>query len=326
MFPDEAWPMTVHILDKLLITLAVRLHAFAYCEVQTGWRLKFGAMDAVTIHYVLAGSGTLATESGASVDFRTNSIVIVPARQWQSLGSPNGVLGEAAAEENATLVDDGLLKFTAGDGSRDILVICGTISATYGGALGLFDGLRDPIVEDLSSSNVLRQAFELLLEELAHPTVGTQVLTQSLMKQCLVLVLRQHLVRHGTDSPFFSALQNQRLARVVSAILERPASPHSVESLAALAGMSRSSFAEQFARAYGQSPMDFLRKVRLRLAANLLTTTDLPVKVISASIGYASRSHFSRVFRAAYGLDPKAFRASGGYAEREPEPVEQLSP
>jgi hypothetical protein len=47
-------------------------------------------------------------------------------------------------------------------------------------------------------------------------------------------------------SPLFAALQDQRLARAIIEVLERPASGHSMESLAGVAGMSRSSFAEQF--------------------------------------------------------------------------------
>jgi AraC-like DNA-binding protein len=85
--------------------------------------------------------------------------------------------------------------------------------------------------------------------------------------------------------------------------------------------MSRASFAEHFAQVYEQTPMEFVQKVRLRIAARLLTTTDLPVKVIASSIGYASRSHFSRAFRAAYGADPKTFRVMGDPDEQEPVPV-----
>jgi hypothetical protein len=55
------------------------------------------------------------------------------------------------------------------------------------------------------------------------------------MKQCLILLLRQHLVHYGVDSPFFAALQDRRLARAVAAILERPAAPHTVDGLAHLA-------------------------------------------------------------------------------------------
>jgi len=229
--------MPTDILDRLLITLAVRLHAFAYCEIESGWRLTFRARNAVTIHYVLAGAGILQSEDGASLPFQPNSIVIVPARVSQTLGEARATKGVSAGEDNATLVGDGLIRFTAGDGSRDILIICGTITVTYGGALGLFDHLREPLVENLSSSNILRQNFELLVEELARPTIGTQVLTESLMKQCLVLVLRTHLTRSGVISPFFAALQNQQLAHAITAVMERPAASHSVESLAAVAGM-----------------------------------------------------------------------------------------
>ena len=99
--------MATDILDRILITLAVRLHAFAYCEIQSGWRLTFGAMNAVTIHYVLNGSGTARIANGASVAFRPNQIVIIPARIGQSLGEADAQVGEAAAEANATIVDDG---------------------------------------------------------------------------------------------------------------------------------------------------------------------------------------------------------------------------
>ena len=38
------------ILDRLLVTLAVRLHAFSVCQIQEGWRLSFDAFDSITIH------------------------------------------------------------------------------------------------------------------------------------------------------------------------------------------------------------------------------------------------------------------------------------
>ena len=72
--------------------------------------------------------------------------------------------------------------------------------------------------------------------------------------------------------------------------------------------MSRSSFALRFALAFGTTPMEFVKGVRLRYAAKLLRSTDLPVSVIASKIGYASRTHFSRTFRAAYGRDPQSFR------------------
>ncbi len=314
--------MASDILDRLLITLAVRLHAFAICEIKEGWRLTFAPMEAVTVHYVLAGSGILSVGNGASVPFGPQCMMFVPAKTSQSLGEHTDIQGEAQAEQNCTLVQDALVQFTAGDGSRDTLVVCGAITATYSGALGLFDHLHEPVVVDLSSNTVVRHAFEMMIAEVAKPSVGTQALTEVLMKQCLILLLREHLLNQSATSPFFVALQDHRLTRAITSVIERPAAPHTVASMAALAGMSRSSFSDSFGRVFGQSPIEFVQKVRLRLGAQLLSTTDLPVKVIAASVGYSSRSYFSRAFRGTYGVDPTTFRAIGGYAEQDPSPVE----
>lgn len=75
-----------------------------------------------------------------------------------------------------------------------------------------------------------------------------------------------------------------------------------------LAGMSRSTFAKQFQHTFSMTPGQFISKTRLYHAAKLLRSTPLPVKLIAATSGFASRSHFSRAFRAAYGVDPTAFR------------------
>ena len=51
--------------------------------------------------------------------------------------------------------------------------------------------------------------------------------------------------------------------------------------------------------------------MRLRRAARLLETTDLPVGVVAERVGYASRSYFSRAFKELYGAYPAGFRAGG---------------
>ena len=317
--------MSSDTLERLLITLAVRIHAFALCEIKEGWRLVFDPMEAVTIHYVLGGAGTVRIEGGSHVHFKQHSIIVVPARVSQSLGSINAYTNQKAGEDNCTLVNGGLVRFVAGDGSRDIWCVCGTIAATYAGALGLFDGLNDPIVETVAPNSPLWSIFETMLAEVAAPGIGGQAMTEALMKQCLILLLRQHLAHEPMDSPFFAALQDRRLARAITAIVERPSAAHTVDSLAALAGMSRSTFADRFAFMFGQTPIEFVQRVRLRLGAHLLGSSDLPIKVIAASVGYSSRSYFTRAFRAAYGTDPSTYRAFGGSEEEEPKPIERPS-
>lgn len=311
--------MSNQALDRLLTTLDVHIHAFAVCEVKRGLHLVFDAMNAVVVHYVLAGRGVLYVEGCAPMRFGPNSILIMPPNAAQTLAADDKPARPVKASEHCSMLVDGLVKFDATSKANvDLLTVCGTITATLGGSLGLFDTLPTPMIEDFSAVDIVRVGFDQMLHERTHPTIGTRAITEAVMKQCLVLVLRQHLARDGAAAPLFSLLGDARLARAVYAVIQHPAAPHSVGNLAGIAGMSRSAFAKYFLAAFDQSPMEFVQKTRLHHAARLLATTDLPVKVIASSMGYASRSHFSRAFRAAYGMDPTKFRGVGTQAPVDP--------
>ena len=304
--------MAADALDRLLTTLAVRLHACSVCQIQHGWGLAFSAFDAITIHFVLAGQGSLRVGTGPVLPFAVRSALAVPARQPHVLGRLDPGMRLVQADEHCSMLGDGLVSFTAGDGSRDVLMLCGMISASHTSALGLFELLRAPLIQDFSADLHLSPVFDLMLAEVTRPSLGTQAMTEVLMKQCLIALLRQHLLRDGADSPLFTALQHPRLARAVLAILDQPAAPHTVGSLADLAGMSRASFAEHFSGAFQQGPIDFVQKVRLRIAARLLATTDLPLKVVAQTVGYASPPSFTRAFTRNYGDEPMRYRRLNG--------------
>jgi AraC-like DNA-binding protein len=313
--------MSDGILSRLFSTMSVQVHAFALCDIQAGWELaKEGTPDALYVHYVLRGSGEIAVGDQPAIAFGPNSMVIPPPGAPHRIGHADAVHTAAVTDARSTL-PNGIVKITAGDGSSDIQLACGVIRADYAGALGLFDRLPDALVEDLSASARLRHAFAFMVEELAQPDVGTQDVTEALMKQCLLVLLRVHLRERGTRSPIFEALRDPRLVPAVASVLDAPGAGHTVDSLACLCGMSRTVFAERFSEIFGEGPIEFLHRARLRLAARLLTTSPMPVKVIAASVGYASRSYFSHAFKAAYGSDPSAYRSRLANTARATEPV-----
>ncbi len=295
-------------LNRLITTMSVKLHAFGVCEVARGWRLAFEPMGGVTVHYVLAGAGVLAVGGSEAVTFGAGDMIIVPAGRAMRFGEA----GDAAIETGATLnnvavVGGGLVRFRAGP-SRDTVFVCGEVAAALAGGLDLFALLKAPLAERTDNEAFLTSAYALLIDELAAPSVGTQALTEGVIKQGLVLLLRRHLFARGPDSPLFAHFGDPRLLRAITSVLECPPHPHSVESMAATAGMSRSAFAAAFSARYDQGPMDFVRDARLRAAAELLKNTDLPVKLVCAGVGYLSRSYFSRAFREMFGVDPTKYR------------------
>jgi AraC-like DNA-binding protein len=296
------------LLDDLLASLDVEVRTFSVCKVENGWALGLDADPVPVIHYGLKGSGIARFPDGLAVTIEPHDFALVPPRQPHRVDTAGDNLNVVPATENCAVLADGMLELRAGS-EPDLVMVCGKIDATYAGTLGLFDHLGHPIVVRLRRSDPLRQAFEAMLDELASPTLGTRALADALLKQCLVLLVRR-IARGEREPAWLAGLIDSRLAAVVTTILENPAGDHTLRSLAERAGMSRSGFALRFAVAFGTTPMEFVKRIRLRYGARLLRTTDLPVAMIANKVGYASRTHFSRAFRDSYDADPQSFRSS----------------
>jgi AraC-like DNA-binding protein len=185
---------------------------------------------------------------------------------------------------------------------------------------GLVD-LAEPLVEDLSTEDPIRQAFDELLDEIADARPGYRAMSATLLRRCLVLLLRRHFPR-GIGPAWLAALDDGRLGRAISAMRDRPEHCFTLAELAEVAGMSRSVFAVRFASALAKSPIEFLKALRLERAADLLSRTDLPVKAVAAKVGYSSRSAFTRAFVARHGMGPTIFRM----ATRAPDPDHRPTP
>ena len=99
-----------------------------------------------------------------------------------------------------------------------------------------------------------------------------------------------------------------RIQRTEALMAADPAAPHTVDSLAAVVALSPSRFAHLFAEQTGRTPMRALRDIRLRHAARLLEATALPVASVARASGFVSAFHFSRAFRARFGVPPRDYR------------------
>lgn len=294
--------------ETLLDLLDVRLEAFAMCEIDRNCSLACPPLDSLLVHFVLEGEGAVECSYGR-YELRRGRVLLVPRNLAKRIEGPAPILTIVDLDEACPLAP-GLVKFRASAGGAPGMVLgCGSISVGVGGAPGLFDNLDRPLMEECEGGP-LPLLFEAMAIELRRPGPGTKQMVEALMKQILVIVIRCHLARTAGDSPLDFMLINPQLARAVAAIAATPADSHSVDSLAALAGMSRSCFNRQFSASYGSSPMEFVQTVRLRVAARMLAGSDLPVKSIAAAVGYASRSHFSRAFTARFGDDPSRYRHS----------------
>ena len=305
--------MTLHdpLLDRLLTTLDVEVDAFAVCEVAEGACLTGVNGPAIEAHYVLAGTLHFDMPDGPPIICGPGGVILVPPHMPQAISAGPAPTRSVAAAENCSVGTDGLLRIdAAGGGEGDLRMICGHIRANVAGSFGLLDTIREPLVAELGGNPLVGEAYRAMLREIAQPQLGSRAVAAALMKTCLLLALRDHFAQAGHGTAILGALRDPRLGRAVTAVLDSPASRHSVAGLAYTAGMSRSAFAREFTDTFAISPMAFVARTRLHHAAGLLKSTRLPVKVIAATIGFSSRSHFSRAFRDAHGVDPTAYRVA----------------
>ena len=82
-----------------------------------------------------------------------------------------------------------------------------------------------------------------------------------------------------------------------------------VEELADVCKLNRSYFSKIFKESMGCPPQEFLIRLRLSKAADLMKGTGSAIGSIAAQCGYPNQLHFSRAFRKRYGLSPREWRA-----------------
>ena len=155
---------------------------------------------------------------------------------------------------------------------------------------------------------ILPQMYQALNQIQTCPYTGK---TRALFMESKALELMAYKleqIRYKTRS----ALRQYRLSpydielihHAAGNLLQDPANPPDITTLAATAGMNRSKFYQCFKQVFGHSPLDHLRSHRLHLAKNYLTKGKHNVTEAAFAVGYNNLSHFTKIFTAQFGILP----------------------
>jgi len=190
------------------------------------------------------------------------------------------------------------------DPERGADLVCATVElgGAEGNPIGL--GLPELVVLPLASHPALMPICDLLLGEAFSERGGRQPALDRLFDYLLILIVR-HVVEGGlVATGVLAGLADPRLARALTAIHDAPKTSWTLDDLAAIAGMSRSRFAEHFRTRIGQTPIDYLTAWRMTVARQLLARGK-PVQSVALQVGYQSAAAFSRVFTRVTGQAPR---------------------
>ena len=108
-----------------------------------------------------------------------------------------------------------------------------------------------------------------------------------------------------------------RLGRLLGFLEQNYMRPLMLPEMAKQVAVSEVTLYRLFRKGTGESPINYLNRIRLRHARALLLNTRLPVTEVAAAVGFADSNYFSRCFRKFVGMSPREFRRNGGTADKE---------
>jgi AraC-like DNA-binding protein len=117
--------------------------------------------------------------------------------------------------------------------------------------------------------------------------------------------------RHLHERTISATERDRLLSDVRRYVIEHLDRRVDVEELAGRSEMSRSHFSHHFKDVTGRSPGEYITEVRLSEAARLLSTGDLPLKLIAGRCGFADANHLCKSFRRRYRISPGMYRRQG---------------
>ncbi len=250
----------------------------------------------------------------------------------RTLATKPALHSEPAGARAMYIVDRGTLTITLPD--REVVVGAGGLTLLPRGfehrlraasdtvwITGTFDveeQIADPVLQVLPSAIVIDAArthpwldisHGLIVSELVDPHPGSRVMVSRLLDVLFIRALRDWAAEApNLASGWLTATMDPHLARALTAVHRDPGHAWSVDELARHAQLSRSAFAERFARLMGESPGRYVSRRRLAHANVLLTSSTAPVSRIAAEAGYESEAAFSRAFSRAFGESPSLRR------------------
>lgn len=172
-----------------------------------------------------------------------------------------------------------------------------------------------PIVHIRSPSGraALRWSVQHMMEEQQAARPGSTLVAQHLAHMMLIQALRLHM-EHAEPraAGWLFGVADKQLGPVITAIHADPARRWTLEALARAACMSRSAFAQRFKDAIGLSPMDYVTRWRMLLAADRLENSQDSVSAVALALGYESESAFSTAFKRVMGAAPRHYAPKGG--------------
>lgn len=166
-----------------------------------------------------------------------------------------------------------------------------------------------PLVRHMPEGDIIRPLFKHLMWLLDQNQPRHKILAQGITRQMLLAYVTGDFhssAQTATDLPepvrrVFRFIHE----RMSEGLIEQPA----LSDMADAALVSEGHLCRLFKQSVGCGPMKAMRLMRVDRAATMLAESNLKVNEVSTLVGFENAFHFSRCFREAFGVSPRAYRA-----------------
>jgi AraC-like DNA-binding protein len=271
-----------------------------------------GVEHIVIFHLLTDGHAVVRMEGEADMSLAAGDIVIVPHGDpyTMSNGTPavwrdgTDSIGRYRAGEMSTV--------HAGGGGETAKFVCGYFGCERQ-ALRLFlAGLPRLIKVSFrgdASGAWLESSIQHLVQESASGRPGSIVLLSKMAEALFVEALRRYMEQlPGDQTGWLAGARDPLVGAALALMHNHPCRQWTLPGLAAATGTSRTVLSERFVHFLGESPMAYLSRWRLRLAAQLLRGDRRTMMQVAMDVGYESEAAFNRAFKREFGLPPAQYR------------------
>lgn len=172
--------------------------------------------------------------------------------------------------------------------------------------------------EDVAENFVYIGSYNLKIAEkiqqlntVSQKGIVRNYLLLGLAHMILALEIEQHsedLKKAANKTGSLTAREMDSVRELSQFIMNYPERQLSVSDLGRKGGLSPSKLQEGFKLMHGTTVTDHIRDIRVQKAEDLIKNTDLNISEVVYSIGFTSRSYFSKIFKAKYNCSPKQYK------------------
>jgi AraC-like DNA-binding protein len=276
-----------------------------------------GADHVVYFHFLTEGGCKVRLADGAQVlDVAAGDLVLFPRDDRHLMGSDL----QLAPLDTETLnyadaaVDADFVHVRHGGGGVPTRFVCGYLACNRSVCRPLLDALprmlRIPI-GDGHASALLRELLRAGVRESSAARPGAASMLAKLSELMFVEALRRYVEGLPPQGKgWLAGVRDAHIGHALALLHGDPGRAWTVDALAREVALSRSALAERFAALVGESPIQYLIRWRLALAAQMLRAGREAIARVAERSGYESETAFSRAFRREFGVGPAAWRKS----------------